>query len=251
MKKLISLLLVICMLCPMFVGCANQDENYKMKKKYLRQFKIEDKEPEDVIIDYDGGTYNGARIVMLDAEYHAPKENSVIIDDDIIINYYDSNKLYVYRRGRFYSFTDAISRSILSREDVQDVALKFNAAVTNYTDTCDKHDFDLCEVDLRYYNLGDRHLKSNAIMINIDRRIIFGGKIDEKQLLVEYINSRFGANVIKEIGFHYIQTSKSLLCKVFIEDVRLENLPQFMKELSRVPGLLWIGCYSRRFYPEI
>ena len=112
MKKLISLLLVICILCPLLVGCGNRDEDFKMKKAYLRQFEIEGKEPEDVIIDYDGGEYNGTRIVMLDVEWHDPEEWTETVDG-VEIKYYDSNRLYAYKNGKFFTLTDAYDKNKL------------------------------------------------------------------------------------------------------------------------------------------
>ena len=117
MKKLISLLLVIIITCSVLSGCVYFDRYLKIKKVYLDQFGIKDKNPEDVIIDYDGGTYNGARIVMLDAEWHDPEEWTEIIGETKL-QYYDSNRLYAYKDGHFITLTQAFENSILKKSDV-------------------------------------------------------------------------------------------------------------------------------------
>lgn len=251
MKKLISLLLIVCIICPLLSGCVDQDSDLRMKKAYLRQFKIKDVEPEDVVIDYDGGIYNGARIVMLDAEWHEPQRIRITIDNDIYIYCYDSNTPYVYKYGHFFSFTDAILRKIISREDAQSIASDFNENVKDFSDTCDKHDFDLCEVDLEYYNENDKNLRSDAVMIKIDNKIIEGNTLNSKENLADYINTRLGKNIVVKIGLYFSKDDKTTTYKVIIKDFGLKNLPQCMTELTSVPGLVWIGCYSRTYYPNI
>ena len=41
MKKLISLLLVICIFCPLLAGCGNRDEDFKMKNDWNQEINEE------------------------------------------------------------------------------------------------------------------------------------------------------------------------------------------------------------------
>ncbi len=242
MKKLISLLLVICMLCPMFVGCANQDEDYKMKKKYLRQFKIEDKVPEDVIIDYNGGTYNGARIVMLDTEWHDPEKWTETIGDTTI-QYYDSNRLYAYKNGKFYTLEKAKKRLILKKSDVQEIAENFNNEVTHYRDTCDFYDFD------EFWYWDNREMegapagkkpRSDMIGVDIDARICKENNIVDELAMIEYL----GEDIILRV--HGVAIFSDMgICRFFLKIVNddLDNIPLFVERFKNIPGVLSAGYF--------
>ena len=153
MKRIISLLLIVIMSCSALVGCdwksifnwgANSndkvDEDLKMKEAYISQFKIDGVEAKDVVIDYDGGTYNGARVVMLDVEWH-DREHWTEIIDEISIQYYDANRILVYKSNEFYTLEEAKDSDILSLEQIVLISNDFQSKVAHYRDTCDKFDF--------------------------------------------------------------------------------------------------------------
>ena len=242
MKKLISLLLVICVLCPLFVGCANQDKDYKMKKNYIRQFKIEDKAPEDVIIDYDGGTYNGARIVMLDIEWHDPEKWTETIGDTTI-QYYDSNRLYAYKNGKFYTLEEAKKRLILKKSDVQEIAENFNNEVAHYRDTCDFYDFD----EFWYWDnreleeaVSSEQPRSDMIGVDIDARICKENDIVDELAMIEYL----GKDIILRV--HGVATFSDMgICRFFLKIVNddLDNIPLFVERFKNIPGVLSAGYF--------
>lgn len=251
MKKLICLFLMVAILSTMLVGCADVNDDTKMKETFLFHFGGNGKNAADVIIEYDGGTYNGARIVMLDYESHEKEEKIVRLTEDAAIKYYDTNTLYAYKYGIFFSLKAALMFGIITDEDAMDIANKYNEAITCYTDVCDKYDFDSCTVNLEAYDKKIADLQPNAIMIKFDKKVVLGGKVDEKEQLIEYINSHFDSAIVTEIGLHIEETAEYKLFKVFINNNELENLPTIMSELASVPGLLEISCYSRRLYPTI
>ncbi len=244
MKKLISLLLVICVLCPLFVGCANQDEDYKMKKKYLRQFKIEDKEPEDVIIDYDGGTYNGARIVMLDTEWHDPEEWTETIGDTTI-QYYDSNRLYAYKNGKFYTLSDAYEKGKLSSEDIVFIAENFNNEITHYRDTCDIFDFsnylrpgEIIEIS----ESNKKYIEYGALLICIDDRLA-----GDYQSLIDYLGVDMISDLFIQIPYVdlHIEGAYSRYFVRLKYDTQ-EYTESAMKKMAKIPGVVSLELYHGR-----
>ena len=238
MKKLISLLLVICMLCPLFVGCANQDKDYKMKKNYIRQFKIKDKEPEDVIIDYDGGTYSGARIVMLDTEWHDPEKWTETIGDTTI-QYYDSNRLYAYKNGKFYTLSDAYEKGKLSKNEITQIALKFSMDVCFYLDTCDIYDFDkssFVDGDLSKNEMYDK------LNVWVDWKALEG--IDfTSTTWVEHMTTHLGNNLIETWGITHISDDFMVLYIELAYNTK-EHHSYVANELKKVPGILKVDSYS-------
>ncbi len=220
-----------------------------MKKAYLRRFNIQDKMPEDVIIEYDGGTYNGARIVMLDARKHEPQKKAVALTDELEITYYDSNRLYVYKYRHLFSLELALKLEFISEEDITDIVNKYNVAVSSFLDVCDKHDFDVGTADLSIYSADNPHILPNAVIIQFDKNIILGGKVEEKELTVNYINSVISKKLVEKIGFHILEDKDTITCKVFITNNDIKKLPEIMNILASVPGILNVGCYNRILYP--
>lgn len=251
MKKLLCIVLTVCLLCPLLSGCAGQDPETKMKKAYLRELYIKDKEPSDVVIDYDGGEYDGARVVMLDACKHEPQEETVALINDTTITYYDANRLYVYKYGFLFSLESALERKIISEEDLLDIAANYNASVSSFLDVCDKHDFEIGKADLSAYDADNVHIRPDAVMIKFDKKILVGGKVEEKQLTIDYINSVLGEELVEEIGFHVFEDSETIFRKVFINNDDIEKLPEVMNALAAVPGVLTVSCYNRLIYPGI
>lgn len=250
MKKLISLLVIICILCPLLVGCGIQDAETRMKKRYLRKFKIDGKTPEDVVIDYDGGTYNGARIVMLDAECNDPKEwNELVAGYEF--NYYDSNRLYAYKYGHFFTLEKAYQYSILEESDVREIVKKYSDEVTEYIDICDKYDFDMgAEIEFGTYHIdiSNRIICNERVWLNIDAKMFSknsDGNINA-QKVTEHINSYLGTKIIAgvRIRFGYDYHYKCWVGEFFMKDVvTMDNLYQIMQELSCVPGIKKVACH--------
>lgn len=256
MKKLISLLLVLCILCPLLSGCVWEDEDTRMKRAYLRQFGIKDKNPEDVIVDYDGGTYNGARIVMLDAEWHDPKE-SVYKDPFVAsINYYDSNCLYAYKYGYFFTLKQAYQYSILEKSDLVDISVNYNAEITAFIDVCDKYDFEPCQeikLGTEHIDINGREMCESRLWICFDGRVI--PKLtaplnprDELPRVVEYINSRVGYNIIRSISILYDHSMyDEYFFDVAINNDSIESLPIIMEQIAATPGVKWVYCHCLYF----
>ena len=242
MKKLISLLLVICILCPVLIGCVNQDQDSEesMEQRYLRQFNIKEKEPEDVIIDYDGGTYNGARIVMLDAEWHDPEEWTETVGG-ITIQYYDSNRLYAYKNGKFYTLEKAKKCFILTKSNIQKIAKNFNNEVRHFRDTCDTYDFDEFwywdNLELSGAPLGKKP-RSDMIGVDIDVRVCKeNGKVD-KLAMINYL----GEDIISRVhGVADWDNFCRFYFKVLNDD--LDNIPFIIERFKNIPGVLSAGYY--------
>ena len=242
MKKIISLILVICVLCPVLFGCTRQNEDCKMKENYLLQFNVEGKEPEDVIIDYDGGTYYGARIVMLDTEWHDPEKWTETIGD-ITIQYYDSNRLYAYKNGKFYTLEEAKKGFILTKSNIQKIAKNFNNEVTHYRDTCDFYDFD------EFWYWDNRELeeavsaeqpRSDMIGVDIDARVCKENGIVDELAMIEYL----GKDIILRV--HGVAIFSDMgICRFFLKIVNddLDNIPLFVERFKNIPGVLSAGYF--------
>ena len=251
MKKLISLLLVICILCPVLIGCVNQDQDAEesMEQRYLRQFNIEGKEPEDVIIDYDGGTYNGARIVMLDAEMNKPVIWSETIAE-VTIQYYDTNRLYAYKSEKFYTLAEAYANYILYSKDIVSIAEKFNKEVTHFTDTCDKYDFPKGKI-LELEGSDKEWISCHSyeyIYIYLDIAVYGTGSKD----LIEYL----GSDSITDIGFIELRVNHKefpdyypmLLCAVLKEQTK-ECADCAMEEIVQIPGVIGVSYFHPVGFP--
>ncbi len=251
MKKLICLLLVICLLCPMLSGCVNQDADLRMKKAYLRQFGIKDVEPEDVVIDYDGGTYNGARIVMLDAEWHDPETKTEYFGK-AAFEYYDGNRLLVYKYGRFFDLYKAFSLSILQEEDYTQIAKEYRTNVKSFMDICDKYDFESCreiKIGSEHIDIHGKEICNNHLWIVFDKKVIpeleYPSIKDDLQKIAEYINSFLDTSLVDFFSplVDYGYQSNEVWLDARINNDNLDNLPNIMDLISTVPGVTRIYCH--------
>ena len=248
MKKLISLLLVVILVCSALAGCdwnsifnRNEptiDEDTKMKQMYLSQFKIQNLDAEDVVIDYDGGTYNGARIVMLDAEHNDPEEWTETIGDTMI-KYYDSNRLYAYKDDCFMELNESYGNALISKNDLIKIASDFANSTKHFRDTCDKFDFP----EFWIWEPGEEYrefVKYDKIDIRIDRDIIFTDKNWEENL-IKYLGEDIIKRVVSEgrVSVDYIGYALELYVP------GEENIQYVFERLSKVPGVLSAGYYVR------
>ena len=256
MKIFTSLLLAIIMLssCFTFVGCIDLSDDIKMKEAYLRQFGIKDVKAEDVVIDYDAGTYNGARVVMLDAEWHDTAPKKIEIDgvkytdhntkewseiiDGIEFHYYDTNRLRVYKYGIFFTLKQAKILGLVSDENIENIAIEFEENVNHFRDTCDVFDFpepfwfedyDGITVDEGFYD--------DEIIVEIDSRISRGGtQIDgtSRVDLIEYIGSKQITSMKRTLNYSY----SSDYFYVKLKEGGEENIQMLVEYLSNIPGVL-------------
>ena len=234
MKKITSLLLAIVMLssCFTFVGCIDPSDDTKMKGAYLRQFGIKDVKAEDVVIDYDAGTYNGARVVMLDAAWHDPEKWEEKLGS-YSITYYDSNRLYAYKDGVFFTLSEVYNNGYI--DSIKEISISWQSDIGGYKDTCDKYDFDKWTSNPTY-----DELEYKALLISIDKRI--SGTIPEK---IEYL----GSNFIKEM---YIEFPDADIRGDYAVYVAVLTIPTkiwaeyAMKEISKIPGVLLVEHYHTR-----
>ena len=239
MKKVISLLVVVIFICSALVGCVNQDLESKMKEKYLSQFGIEDKTPEDVVIDYDGGTYNGVRVLMLDAEWH-DREEWIENIGETQIQYYDSNRLLAYAFGKFYTLEEAKKYYILSEESIIKIADDFQSQVTHYRDTCDVHDFEEYQFIDNFDIFDDYDPWTNVIAIDLDKRIC---RDNESFSIADYL----GKDIIAEVKNIFDRNPKYNSYSLYICNPGYENMQYVFERLSKIPGVLHAGYYYSFF----
>ncbi len=244
MKKLVSLLLLICTICPLLISC-DVDDNEQMKKDFLSFYGEEGMTVDDVIIEFDAGVYNDTRIVMLDAGKHEQYEHVVTYGDNISFTYYDTNVIYAYKFGFFFPLDMALAFDFITEEHMELIAFKYNQTITCYDDVLDDYDYDKCEIDLSLYKTYDPNLQTNVVLVSIDKRLIDGTKIADQQRLVDYVNSSVGSNIVRSIGNNVYGDAQSTTYKVFIEDRGVEGLLEIINQLSKVPGIVKIECYNR------
>ena len=250
MKKLISLILVICIFCSLLMGCVNEDEDLRMKRIYLRQFKIKDVSPQDVVVDYDGGTYNGARIVMLDAERHDLEEWTDFLGKSGI-DYYDSNRLWAYKYGRFYDLKEAYSLSIISEEDYAKIANEYRIKIKHFIDVCDVYDFDSCQethIGTDHVDYSGKQVCHENMWIYLDKNLFSGLStrfVEDRQKIVDYINSCVGINLVSSISslVDFIPNTNMCYTEITLNNDSVEKLPQIMESLSKVPGVIKLYCH--------
>ena len=239
MKKLTSIILILAILssCFTFVGCSDNSE-LTMKENYLKQFKIADKNANEVVIDYDAGTYRGARVVMLDAEWHDVEEREEKIFD-ININYYDKNSLYAYKFGIFFSIPIARLLGILTDDEIREIAEKFNSEVRHFRDTCDKHDFPdpfwIEDYDGEY----NEKFSDSQLYIEIDARVSRG----KSQLNYSDAVNYLGTELVKRAMALMSPRITSDLYLLSLREPSMENIEALLKYLPSVPGVLSAGYY--------
>ena len=238
MKKLTSIILALAILCSCvtFVACNNHDE-LTMMEKYLEQFNIKDKNADEVVIDYDAGTYHGTRVVMLDAECHRREVWEEKIGD-VTLTYYDSNRLYAWSEGGFITLTDAYASNKLSMKDLERISKKFNKDVRYYIDICDKYDFEKGRITNQY------EWDGNTIYDKLDVWI-------SREFLQDMANMSDWAPIIDHLGNRVIKSVLDMKilsdCLVIFVELRI-NSKAFMEkasiQISEVPGVYLVGPYE-------
>ena len=153
MKKLLSLILALTMIssCLALAGCnvnrtLDQTLEEQIKRDYITEFNIENMNFDDVIIDYYAGSYNGYEVLMLDSEYHDPETRVEQIGESLI-TYYDSNQLYAYSNGKFYSLSFAYENCYISQQDINQIVYQYNNSISQFAFVADKYDFQIDEVE--------------------------------------------------------------------------------------------------------
>ena len=241
MKKFTSILLVFAIIssCFAFMGCINLNDDITMKEAYLRQFGIKDVKAEDVVIDYDAGTYNGARVIMLDAEWHDP-EKWVEQLGGYSITYYDSNRLYVYKNGIFLTLSDAYSRQKISEKEICKIVDKFANDVKYYHNTCDQYDFNI--------ELPDEDFSSNdinyGINIAFDQELFALTKTyqEKDNIVLDYV----GTNIINKIEGVYEGRFRVVAIR-FHHDNPI-YLSYVIELLNQLPGVVYIEPFNPNFH---
>ena len=240
MKKLTSIILILAILssCFTFVGCSDNSE-LTMKENYLKQFRIADKNANEVVIDYDGGTYRGARVVMLDAEWHDVEEREEKIFD-ININYYDKNSLYAYKFGIFFSIPIARLLGILTDDEIREITEKFNSEVRHFRDTCDIFDFPPYQPMGEY---GDGKIVPDMIAVTIDNRVLISRDFPPKAPfdIIDYL----GEDIIESQKEVLWASDKSTSFALVVCEQWRNNIPEVIERISKIPGVLASGYYYR------
>lgn len=159
MKKSLSFILALTMIssCLALAGCNNEEQlgyfkEQRIKKDYISHFDISDVTANDVVLDYYGGNYNGYEIVMLDAECHDPETRVEQIGDSSI-TYYDSNQLYAWKNGIFYSLVDLYASNDFSVDDIKFIISRYSERISQFADISDEYDFNSKEEVLSIFEL--------------------------------------------------------------------------------------------------
>ena len=239
-KKITSILLVLTMIfsCLAFVSCISINDDLKMKEAYLRQFGIEGVDAEDVVIDYDGGNYLGARIVMLDAEWHDREMWEETIDD-ITIQYYDKNRILLYTFGKFYTLTEAKSYLMISEKKLKSIADDFSSKVTHYRGTCDSFDFEECIILNDFVEINGQMPRDNIVYLELDIRLCKDNEGYETFDIVKYL----GPDIIKQRKNKIYADDKYQAFSLYVHNAGYENLLDIFEILSKIPGVLRVGYY--------
>ena len=220
------------------MGCINLNDDITMKEAYLRQFGIKDVKAEDVVIDYDAGTYNGARVVMLDAEWHDPEKWEEKLGS-YSITYYDSNRLYAYKDGVFFTLSEACKNSYLSIDDLSTIAYKYNNDVRMYIDVCDIYDFDKSKCEELDWSNNNIY---NSVTIWMDIRCVEG--IWELQDLTPIIE-HLGSDIIDNIEIQSLSSDPFAIFHVKFKFDSKAFLDYAVERLRKVTGVLMVGPYSK------
>lgn len=247
MKKLTSFLLVFAIIssCFAFMGCINLNDDITMKEAYLRQFGIKDVKAEDVVIDYDAGTYNGARVVMLDAEWHDPNPWMEKIGEKSI-RYYDNNRLLVYQLGKFYTLTEAKEKYLLFSNQIEWIIYHFNNQIKHFRDTCDVYDFTDFWLWDNFDVFEDVSPISNMIAVQIDRRIVNrNSKLETEFNIVSFLGDDIIAKEDKIIS----QEVDWICFSLYLSNEGYDNIQYVFERISKIPGVLSAGYYYDYYYP--
>ena len=239
MKKITSILLVfaIALSCFAFVGCDTEDKlgffkERRIKKDYIERFIVRDKNADGIVLDYYGGNYNGCEIVMLDAECHDPETRTEQIGDSTI-TYYDSNQLYAWSDGEFYTLPDALSSNKLSSENVTSIIAEYNANITQFADICDEYDFVYYSFSVELQDSYDEETKNRRIYINVLP------KLQGQDLIA---NNYFDIFTIEKIEPEtYGSTGLIIGYTIDLWTHSRAALVYTANELSKLPGVSYVG----------
>ena len=204
MNKTTIILLVVAIILTtlMLNGCIYERnlgyfQEQQIKKDYLEYFSIHDKKIKEVVLDYYGGSYNGYQIVMLDHESHDPEIRTVNISDSFIV-YYDSNQLYAWKDGDFFTLEDAYLSGKFTNAEIAEIATQFNSRVTHFRDVGDVYDynekektslFDCLSMDWRYYS-------KSSLVVTMDKKISVGNVTPG----IDFFGSQYVKVVINNVG---------------------------------------------------
>lgn len=222
-----------------FSGCdiLSEKKEMQIKEDYVSQFNITDVAPEDVVVDYYAGNWNGYEIIMLDAECHRREVWEEKIGD-VTLTYYDSNRLYAWSEGGFITLTDAYASNKLSMKDLERISKKFNKDVRYYIDICDKYDFEKGSISNQY------EWDGNTIYDKLDVWI-------SREFLQDMANMSDWAPIIDHLGNRVIKSVLDMKilsdCLVIFVELRI-NSKAFMEkasiQISEVPGVYLVGPYE-------
>ena len=248
-RRIICLLLALFTVCLALLGCIQLNEDWIMKTLYLRQFEIEGKSAEDVLLEYDGGIYNGARIVMLDAGKHEAGTFTYKLSEYVIITYYDTNTLLAYKYGRFFNLKEALEAKILTVEDVGWISYNFFKADNCYIKICDKYDFeDAPECEKK---IGTNHIEDTSaacyrnVKVKIDESIFLylspPTVQEDLQMVVDYMNAYLGKDIVLEISGKR-NTVNGVYYTIHLNGNNYNSLTEAMELIATIPWIRGIGC---------
>ena len=125
MKKLISLLLVICMLCPLFVGCVQKqtvDDELKIEiiEDYLSWSGLKgDLLAADVECTFLGKYGNSVAVYFNSAgAYDVETEETI---KGITFTYPDSRVIRIWNNGKFYKISDAYEQELIKKRHIKSI----------------------------------------------------------------------------------------------------------------------------------
>lgn len=250
MKKSLSFILALTMIssCLALAGCNNEEQlgyfkEQKIKKDYISQFDISDVTANDVVLDYYGGNYNGYEIVMLDTECHDPETRVEQIGDSSI-TYYDSNQLYAWKNGNFYTLDSAYEAAVLTDLELRELVLRFNNEVKHFRDTGDRHDYEPTESTPlpEDYFMYTKYFSKYSLKVTLDKKASIGNVTPP----IEFFGSQYISRIrnlsknqdVSNEDFEqklevYLHTENSIL-----------NLLYVKAQLEKIPGVKKVELYG-------
>ncbi len=223
----------------------------QIKNDYLEAFDIEGKSAKDVVVDYYAGKYNGCHILMLDTECHDPEEWTEQIGE-VSITYYDSNRLYAYLNGSFYTLLYAYENNLLSQKNVEKIVYRYSKSISQFAFVADKYDFQIEEV---VCNIEEFYKKNNSydyIEVIVDQKL----SADDVYLDKDY----FGNNVVYQVTRNRYAFLDSAYgeeyegCREYTLHLKYDGkLYTYMavKQLSGIPGIKRILLGGGGYHPGI
>lgn len=254
MRKITGIFLILVMLLPCisFVGCGAEPNlgiiGYFMKSEYINQLGLENMNPLDVVIDYYGGNYNGALIVMLDAEHHSPEMwTEYIQSENIKITYYDSNRLHAYYNGRFYTITEAFENNIISSKDLRSILYHFSHSVGHFRDTCDKYDFSYkFYVWDNFESYESETPRMDIVGIQVDTALT---KHKQSSISSSDLISYLGEDLFEKCVNQFHGDDSYVCLAMKLKNPGYENMQVVFEHLSHIPGVISAGYYYDFYYP--